>query len=76
MTKFKVGDKVKFEGEEHLVVNIVDGLPVMVSMSVIDDECFIVDEEDLFKLHYWSRENKSYEIIIRDSNHLYPGSDW
>ena len=52
MTKFKVGDKVKFEGEEHLVVNIVDGLPVMVSMSVIDDECFIVDEEDLFKLHY------------------------
>lgn len=47
MTKFKVGDKVEFEGEEYLVVNIVDELPVMVSMYVIDDESFIVDEEDL-----------------------------
>ena len=47
MKKFKVGDKVKFESEEYLVVNIVDELPVLVSMYVIDDECFIVDEEDL-----------------------------
>jgi hypothetical protein len=41
----KVGDKVKYDGEAHLIVNIVDGYPVMVPMSVIDDECFIIEYE-------------------------------
>lgn len=44
----KVGDKVKYDGEKHLVVNILkDGSPVLVPMSVIDDECYAVDLDEL-----------------------------
>jgi hypothetical protein len=46
----KKGDTVKFkyDGEKHMVVNILkDGSPVLVPMSVIDEECFTVGLEDL-----------------------------
>ena len=44
----KKGDKVKYDGEKHMVVNILkDGSPVLVPMSVIDDECFAVDLEEV-----------------------------
>jgi autonomous glycyl radical cofactor GrcA len=44
----KVGDKVKYDGEKHLVVNILkDGSPVLVPMSVIDDECYAVGIDEL-----------------------------
>jgi hypothetical protein len=44
----KKGDKVKYDGEKHMVVNILkDGSPVLVPMSVIDDECFAVDLEEI-----------------------------
>ena len=46
MAKLKIGDKVKYDGEAHLIVNLVDGYPVVVPMSVIDDECFIIKYED------------------------------
>jgi hypothetical protein len=49
MAKLKIGDKVKYDGEAHLIVNIVDGYPVVVPMSVIDDECFIIDIEDEYE---------------------------
>jgi hypothetical protein len=41
----KIGDKVKYDGEAHLIVNIIDGYPVVVPMSVIDDECFIIEDD-------------------------------
>jgi hypothetical protein len=41
----KIGDKVKYDGEAHLIVNIIDGYPVLVPMSVIDDECFIIEDD-------------------------------
>ena len=57
MAKLKIGDKVKYDGEAHLIVNIVDDYPVVVPMSVIDDECFTIEYEgdgchefDLIKL--------------------------
>ena len=44
----KVGDKVKYDGEKHLVVNILkDGSLVLVPMSVIDDECYAVGIDEL-----------------------------
>ena len=44
----KIGDKVKYDGEKHLVVNILkDGSPVLVPMSVIDDECYAVGIDEL-----------------------------
>ena len=43
MEKLKIGDKVKYDGEAHLIVNIIDGYPVVVPMSVIDDECYIIE---------------------------------
>ncbi len=44
----KKGDKVKYDGEKHMVVNILkDGSPVLVPMSVIDEECFAVDLEEI-----------------------------
>jgi len=44
----KVGDKVKYDGEKHLVVNILkDGSPGLVPMSVIDEECFAVGLDEL-----------------------------
>jgi hypothetical protein len=44
----KKGDKVKYDGEKHMVVNILkDGSPVLVPMSVIDEECFAVDLEEV-----------------------------
>jgi hypothetical protein len=44
----KKGDKVKYDGEKCMVVNILkDGSPVLVPMSVIDEECFAVGLEDL-----------------------------
>jgi hypothetical protein len=49
MAKLKIGDKVKYDGEAHLIVNIVDGYPVVVPMSVIDDECYIIDIEDEYE---------------------------
>ena len=45
MAKLKVGDKVKFEGDKHMIVNFVDGYPVLVPMDVIDDECFVLEYE-------------------------------
>jgi hypothetical protein len=45
----KIGDKIKYDGEAHLIVNIVDGYPVVVPMSVIDDECYIIDIEDEYE---------------------------
>jgi len=39
---------VKYDGEEHMVVNILeDGSPVLVPMSVINEECFVVDSEEI-----------------------------
>ena len=44
----KIGDKVKYDGEKHLVVNILkDGSLVLVPMSVIDDECYAVGIDEL-----------------------------
>ena len=44
----KVGDKVKYDGELHLVVGTLkDGSPVVVPMSVIDDECYAVGLDEL-----------------------------
>jgi hypothetical protein len=44
----KVGEKVKYDGEKHLIVNILkDGSPVLVPMSIINDECFAVDLDEL-----------------------------
>ena len=44
----KIGDKVNYNGEKHLVVNILkDGSPVLVPMSVIDDECYAVGIDEL-----------------------------
>jgi len=44
----KKGDKVKYDGEKHMVVNILkDGSPVLVPMSVINEECFAVDLEEV-----------------------------
>ena len=40
--------EVKYDGEKHLVVNILkDGSPVLVPMSVIDDECYAVGLDEL-----------------------------
>ena len=48
----KVGDKVKYDGEKHLVVNILkDGSPVLVPMSVIDDECYAVGLDEIEELN-------------------------
>ena len=48
MNAIKVGDKVKYDGEKHLVVNILkDGSPVLVPMSIIDDECYAVGIDEL-----------------------------
>ena len=47
MAKLKIGDKVKYDGEAHLIVNIVDDYPVVVPMSVIDDECYAVGLDEL-----------------------------
>jgi hypothetical protein len=44
----KIGEKVKYDGEKHLIVNILeDGSLVLVPMSVINDECFAVDVDEL-----------------------------
>jgi len=44
----KVGGKVKYDGEKHLIVNVLkDGSPVLVEMSVIDEECFAVGLDEL-----------------------------
>jgi len=53
----KIGDKVKYDGEAHLIVNIVDGYPALVPMSVIDDECFII-EDDGEARRIWFDQNK------------------
>jgi len=46
--QFKKGDKVNYDGEKHLVVNILkDGSPVLVPMSVIDDEAFSIDSDEI-----------------------------
>lgn len=49
--QYKVGDKVKYDGEKHLVVNTQeeDGIPilVLVPMSVIDDEAIGVELNEL-----------------------------
>ena len=43
-----IGDKVKYDGGMHLIVNILkDGSPVLVPMSVIDDECYAVGLDEL-----------------------------
>jgi len=43
-----VGKKVKYDGEKHLIVNVLaDGSPVLVPMSVIDEECFFVGLDEL-----------------------------
>ena len=43
-----VGKKVKYDGEKHLIVNVLaDGSPVLVPMSVINDECFAVGLDEL-----------------------------
>ena len=40
--------KVEYGGEKHMVVNILeDGSPVLVPMSVINEECFAVDLEEI-----------------------------
>jgi hypothetical protein len=44
----KKGDKVKYDGEKCMVVNILkDGSPVLVPISVIDEECFAVGLDEL-----------------------------
>jgi len=44
----KKGNKVEYDGQKHMVVNILeDGSPVLVPMSVIDEECFAVDLEEI-----------------------------
>jgi hypothetical protein len=66
--QFKKGDKVKYDGEKHLVVNILkDGSPVLVPMSVIDDEAFSIDSDEI-------EESKTMDEIqydIDDTNSDY-----
>jgi hypothetical protein len=47
--QYKVGDKVKYDGEECMVINIgiEDFGLVIVPMSVIDDECIGVELDEL-----------------------------
>ena len=46
--QYKVGDKVKYDNEKHLIVNILkNGDLVLVPMSVIDDECYAVKTEEI-----------------------------
>ena len=63
--QFKKGDKVNYDGEKHLVVNILkDGSPVLVPMSVIDDEAFSIDSDEI-------EESKTMDEIqydIADTN--------
>ena len=48
--QYKVGDKVKYDNEKHLVVNILeDGALVVVPMSVIDDECLAIEIDEIEK---------------------------
>ena len=75
MVKLKVGDKVKFEGDKHMIVNFVDGFPVLVPMDVIDDDldALITDiydcelENNSFDVvKGWFFEN--YKVFVSDSN--------
>jgi hypothetical protein len=46
--QFKKGDEINYDGEKHLIVNILnDGSPVLVPMSVIDDEAFSIDSDEI-----------------------------
>ena len=46
--QYKVGDKVKYDNEKHLIVNILKNEDlVLVPMSVIDDECYAVGIDEL-----------------------------
>ena len=51
LNKMKIGDKVNYDGEEHLIVNILndggDENIVLVPMSSIDDEAFSVSEDEI-----------------------------
>lgn len=46
--QYKVGDKVKYDNEKHLIVNILkDGALVVVPMDVIDDECYAIEIDEV-----------------------------
>ena len=46
--QYKVGDKVKYDNEKHLIVNILEnGDLVLVPMSIIDDECYAVETKEI-----------------------------
>lgn len=67
MGQSKKGDEVKYDGEKHLIINILnDGSPVLVPMSVIDDEAFAVDsdEVDSSKLHSKVKYDGEKHLIV------------
>jgi hypothetical protein len=49
--QYKIGDKIKYDNEKHLIVNILkDGalvFLVLVPMSVIDDECYAIEINEI-----------------------------
>jgi len=67
----KIGDKVKYDGEKHLIVNIVDGYPVVVPMSVIDDECFIIDIEDEYEEDVDNFRSDTYFVSNEEADEDY-----
>ena len=54
--QFKKGDKVNYDGEKHLIVNILnDGSPILVPMSEIDNEAFSVDSNEVDNAKLYSK---------------------
>ena len=65
--QFKKGDKVNYDGEKHLIVNILnDGSPILVPMSEIDNEAFSVDsnEVDNAKLHSKVKYDGEKHLVV------------
>jgi hypothetical protein len=79
--QFKKGDKVNYDGEKNLIVNILkDGSPVLVPMSSIDDEAFSVDSDEIsnpklyFKVNYDGEKHLVVNILDDGSPVLVPMS--
>ena len=81
LNKMKIGDKVNYDGEKNLIVNILkDGSPVLVPMSSIDDEAFSVDSDEIsnpklyFKVNYDGEKHLVVNILDDGSPVLVPMS--
>jgi hypothetical protein len=79
--QLKKGDKVNYDGEKNLIVNILkDGSPVLVPMSSIDDEAFSVDSDEIsnpklyFKVNYDGEKHLVVNILDDGSPVLVPMS--